>query len=559
MPEANTQLDINSPSKVMREVGKSIDEGMADGIERNTAMVTDAAREMSRGAEETVRDELGIHSPSTVMEEVGGYFDEGMAVGIEKGTTMVAMSAREMAEATQKACGEYVRRMYSKTEDAAEKGADAVVFANGTMVQSCEDTAEEMAEIVEELSSKDFQKELEEALSISAEALAENEEGATESYENLIDSLDRMLDAELITEKEYYAEMKKARDEYLAENTEEWLDATQELYEGLKDLEEDELKERKNTLDYYHDIEAINDEKYYAELEKLRDEYFEEGTDDWRDYTEKIIKYKKSLADDMTDAIEDAFDDMIDALEDARDELDDKKAETIEDVMGVGELFSTGTVELSNGEVLDYASWADMDKRREYIEGYFNTMQKLKDLLLSSGAELDDVNAFMEQVTANGVEEALLAANTLLNSGKALDTFGKWNDLGDFIEEQTELLYGADEAALEEQGVQAAESFCEEVARILNEKGAEVPETFLDIGEESGEKFGAKFCEKFNDAIANARDVLTNFYAELQAKLDTLSGGSYSSVYNFYSSGETVAQQLSAARDDAAINKFRYA
>lgn len=517
--EIKSAWGISSPSTVAAEQGEWFDKGLAKGIEDGRSKVLNAVASLAQDAVTKAREELDINSPSGEGEEIGEYFDEGMAVGIEENTDMVVGATEEM-------CGE----------------------------------------IVEAAKSALFQAELGGAITISTAELAENAEAATEMYENYIDRLERKRDADLIDNEEYYAELEKARDTYLTRNTKEWLDATQELYEGHKKLEEeaedaleDELKERKNTIDYYHNIGAMNDEEYYAELEKLRDEYMAEDSEEWRSYTEKIVKYQKSKMEDLADEIEDAFDKMADAIEDAADELDDKKEDMVDDLMGVGELFSTGTVTLSNGEELDYASWSDMDKRKEYVEGYFNTMQKLKDLLLSSGGDLDDVNAFMEAIAESGVEDALIAANTLLNSGKALDEFNGFTSLNDFIKEQTDALYGADAAALEEKKGELTDGFCEEVANILNGYGVEIPEKFFDIGKESGEKFGAEFCEKFKDAISTAQEMLTSFYADFQASLDALSGGSYSSVYNFYSSGETTAQQLSAARNNSVVTKFRYA
>lgn len=56
-----------------------------------------------------------------------------------------------------------------------------------------------------------------------------------------------------------------------------------------------ELSNLKNALD----LELITETDYYTELKKYRDKYCEQGSEDWYNYTVQIIKYNKKVADEL--------------------------------------------------------------------------------------------------------------------------------------------------------------------------------------------------------------------------------------------------------------------
>ena len=74
----------------MYYAGVEMVQGLIDGISSGTGAVIGAATAMANSAVQAARNTLGSHSPSTVFKEVGGTVDEGMAEGIGAGRSQSA-------------------------------------------------------------------------------------------------------------------------------------------------------------------------------------------------------------------------------------------------------------------------------------------------------------------------------------------------------------------------------------------------------------------------------------------------------------------------------------
>lgn len=93
---AKEKLKINSPSKVFRdEVGESIPEGMALGIEENKGMVTDAVAGLADGL--AVDADLNLPDVSGIGEDIGATINATASQTIE---VPVVLDGREIARAT---------------------------------------------------------------------------------------------------------------------------------------------------------------------------------------------------------------------------------------------------------------------------------------------------------------------------------------------------------------------------------------------------------------------------------------------------------------------------
>lgn len=78
-------------------VGKNFVSGMAKGISDNDSMVSTKVRSMAKKAVTAAQKELDIHSPSRVMRMIGKFVPMGFAKGIEEFSYMVTNSSRSMA------------------------------------------------------------------------------------------------------------------------------------------------------------------------------------------------------------------------------------------------------------------------------------------------------------------------------------------------------------------------------------------------------------------------------------------------------------------------------
>lgn len=63
--------------------GKNIIDGLINGIKSKTTAVTDAVKNIANGITGKIKSILGINSPSRVMMEMGEYTGEGFAIGID--------------------------------------------------------------------------------------------------------------------------------------------------------------------------------------------------------------------------------------------------------------------------------------------------------------------------------------------------------------------------------------------------------------------------------------------------------------------------------------------
>jgi len=83
-------------------IGKSVAEGVASGIEDNSKVATDAAKDLMKDVDEAGKEEARISSPSKEFAEDGKYIDQGLAQGIKKNTPLAEKAAVGLAVATNK-------------------------------------------------------------------------------------------------------------------------------------------------------------------------------------------------------------------------------------------------------------------------------------------------------------------------------------------------------------------------------------------------------------------------------------------------------------------------
>jgi phage-related protein len=85
------------PEKML-DVGKNLVEGLWNGVKDKTDWVVNKIKGFSGDVLGGIKKFFGIHSPSTEMAEIGKFLDEGLAQGIEKNKDTVSKSADKMSE-----------------------------------------------------------------------------------------------------------------------------------------------------------------------------------------------------------------------------------------------------------------------------------------------------------------------------------------------------------------------------------------------------------------------------------------------------------------------------
>jgi hypothetical protein len=78
-------------------VGKSVSEGLADGIRAREESAVGAAKHMGHAVEKATRKALKTHSPSRVFMAIGADVADGLALGVKRGEGRVTKAMRSLA------------------------------------------------------------------------------------------------------------------------------------------------------------------------------------------------------------------------------------------------------------------------------------------------------------------------------------------------------------------------------------------------------------------------------------------------------------------------------
>lgn len=253
--EAEKKIKKNSPSHVWRdEIGLSMTEGVAVGIERGEKIVNDSVGSMADSSLETAKDTLGIHSPSKVFkDEIGKHIVGGVIKGIEAEVPKLKKTMKKMSEEAVKAAGEV---------DAAKGGYSDAASA-----------------IMESITS-----------------------GLDKRQELLVSKLDNKIDGyvdKVVKKYEKLAEDKKTE----AGNT---TDATQK-----KKLQEEAKKFRKNAkkiknyankyTSTFMDALKEGTEKAYSKIEDDLDKKLDEIAEKYQKAYDRIISFRDDMKKKMSD------------------------------------------------------------------------------------------------------------------------------------------------------------------------------------------------------------------------------------------------------------------
>lgn len=253
--EAEKKIKKNSPSHVWRdEIGLSMAEGAAVGVERGEKIVNDSVVAMADSSLETAKDTLEIHSLSKVFkDEIGKHIVGGVIKGIEAEVPKLKKTMKKMSEEAVKAAGEV---------DAAKGGYSDAASA-----------------IMESITS-----------------------GLDKRQELLVSKLDNKIDGyvdKVVKKYEKLAEDKKTE----AGNT---TDAAQKkkLQEEAKKLRKN-AKKIKNYANKYTStfMDALKEgtEKAYSKIEDDLDKKLDEIADKYQKAYDKIISFRDDMKKKMSE------------------------------------------------------------------------------------------------------------------------------------------------------------------------------------------------------------------------------------------------------------------
>lgn len=318
--------------------------------------------------------------------------------------------------------------------------------------------------------------------------------------------------------------------------------------EQLKNAAEKEEQERDNafkSLKNDFEDEVITEQQYYTALAQLRNRYFEKGSEEWSQYSREIAKYARQTAEDIADRWQSI-------IESCDEDIADLVGNTVEKLNGYGELFTTitttykGMGEHGEDAVFIRGELNDLNEQTKALEEYADTLMRVKER-----GELPD--GFFDELKEMSIDDGLLFAKTLLDASDS--EFAAYLESYREKQEQTARIA----TVLNQEKIEKSVS---EMRAELEKVYGEIPDSFFDCGGESAVKFKNGFLEQIPGMFEELRQAFADGMTAMMPSI-TFSGGagsggnSYTASYNFYSSGQTVSEQLAAARSAAVVERMR--
>ena len=102
------------------EITENLLSGMKHGIEDNSSSVIDAIATLCADVIDRANKMFDEHSPSRVFRQIGLYLDEGLANGIDNGTDMAVSATQRMGDSTVNMMNEIIKNISQEINDSPE-------------------------------------------------------------------------------------------------------------------------------------------------------------------------------------------------------------------------------------------------------------------------------------------------------------------------------------------------------------------------------------------------------------------------------------------------------
>ena len=338
---------------------------------------------------------------------------------------------------------------------------------------------------------------------------------------------------------------------------------------GIRDnayMASDAMKSVMKELDLQLSLGAISNEKYYKYMEAYRDAFFEKGSSGWWDYTSKILEYEGVIADGHLTTlyateknietekqrIIEVYTDLISQAKTSAAELERSVASMRKNLDNYYSPYSTtkfrikdDTTVLRNGVWVKTSdivhtknSLTDLNKINSELENYLDMLMQIKE----GGAVPSD---FFRYLRSLPVEEGMNLANLLISEGNLDEFAAAWENLQNTEKTVVSELFADEVAALSQTYGNLGQSLKDEIENAVGS----LPKSFFKNGELSAEEFG----KGFTSALYGVMEDINRITADISINTTP----SYNANYNFYGSGQTVAQQLAQARVDSELAELR--
>ena len=385
------------------QLGQQIVQGLIDGIKGLASGAVDAILGVGDGIVAGLKNVLGIHSPSRVFKEIGENLMQGLSIGMKDSSGEVMETVDDIASELETRFSE-IQDAISTQQSIAQQSFDNWLSGDGQNASSAEVATRQIASLTEQLSAQQallqaaqqaYTKMVDLYGAASSEAASYQKTllEEAEAYQELQDQIDD-LEVDQITggyddmKKSLDAATKRAKVDFEVWQS-EYADTATESEQLQKQLE-------------YQNIELENQaqvvEQAKATYQQLCDTYGE--TSDEADNYLDTLESEISTYTDLKDGVQET----TDALEESQDRLK-QLAEEADSFFSSANTF-VNSVSSLGGSVSDLFDSLKNNPFNEQADASETTANKLEVLNAQYAAAVDEVEkltlAFNESVRVNG-------------------------------------------------------------------------------------------------------------------------------------------------------------
>lgn len=139
--------------QTMLNLGRQMIQGLINGIRGMIAGVKDNIAEVASGAVSTLKNILGIHSPSRVTKDIGENLMQGLAIGMKDGSGEVMETVDDLAAELENRF-QSLRQALSTAQDVSDLEYQSWLGGAGADATEAEKAARQLASLNEQLSAQ---------------------------------------------------------------------------------------------------------------------------------------------------------------------------------------------------------------------------------------------------------------------------------------------------------------------------------------------------------------------------------------------------------------------
>lgn len=295
-------------------------------------------------------------------------------------------------------------------------------------------------------------------------------------------------------------------------------------------------------IEMLHDFGIDDEETYYKKLEYLRDNYLTENSDKWIEITQDLYDYQEGQLEEHRDKVEEIYDDIADYVTDKLEDVSKKQQKFTEKLNDSTPLYQK--VKITAGdETTEFYRLNDFGASNKAAAEYAELLEKVTARIKASDVSDEAKSGIISELESLGSSEDGIGYIKAMLGAKD-DEFANYltgyqNMLATNVKTSADMYY--------DDAVSAANEGYQYMIDEFTKAGFEIPEGFLVSGALSAENFGRAFMEELDLQMQEIQKKLSDFNASISASVGTggsISNDNRSTTYHIYggSSKDTVKE-----------------